>query len=329
MTDVPLIEARGLHKTFPGGVHAVDGLDLRLGAGETLGLVGESGCGKSTVARLLLRLIDPDEGMLYFRGEDLRAAGAARLRQMRRDMGIIFQDPFGSLNPRMTVSQLLAEPLVVHGIGNRAARAQRVSELLTLVGLLPEHAARYPHEFSGGQRQRIAIARALASRPALLVCDEPTSALDVSIQAQVLNLLGDLQHRLALGVLFVSHNLAAVRHLAPRVAVMYLGRVVEEAPREAIFSNPQHPYTQALISAVVDPGAPARGRIVLRGEVPSPANPPSGCGFRTRCLRAQRRCAEEKPYLTEQGPQHLAACHFPGQYTMAELERAGAVRAKS
>jgi oligopeptide/dipeptide ABC transporter ATP-binding protein len=324
VTNVPLIEARGLHKTFAGGVHAVDGVDLRLSAGETLGLVGESGCGKSTVARLLLRLIEPDEGILHFRGEDLRVAGAARLRQMRRDMGIVFQDPFGSLNPRMTVFQLLVEPLVVHSIGNRAARALRVSELLTLVGLLPEHADRYPHEFSGGQRQRIAIARALASRPALLVCDEPTSALDVSIQAQVLNLLGSLQHQLALSVLFVSHNLAAVRHLAPRVAVMYLGRVVEEAPREAIFSNPQHPYTQALISAVVDPGAPARRRIVLHGEVPSPANPPSGCGFRTRCLRAQRRCAEEKPYLTVQGPYHRVACHFPGQHTVVELERAGA-----
>jgi oligopeptide/dipeptide ABC transporter ATP-binding protein len=328
MNAAPLIEARGLHKTFPGGVHAVDGVDLQVRAGETLGLVGESGCGKSTMARLLLRLIEPDDGSLHFRGEDLRAAGTARLRELRRDMGIVFQDPFGSLNPRMNVAQLLTEPLVVHGIGNRAARAARVAELLKLVGLLPEHAARYPHEFSGGQRQRIAIARALASGPALLVCDEPTSALDVSIQAQVLNLLGDLQRQLGLGVLFVSHNLAAVRHLAPRVAVMYLGGVVEQAPRDAIFSNPQHPYTQALLSAVVDPGVPARRRIVLRGEVPSPANPPSGCGFRTRCLRAQRRCAEEKPQLTGQGPQHLAACHFPGQLTSAELERAAVARAE-
>jgi oligopeptide/dipeptide ABC transporter ATP-binding protein len=329
VTDATLIEARGLHKTFPGGLHAVDGVDLLLRSGETLGLVGESGCGKSTLARLLLRLIEPDEGALRFRGEDLRAAGTARLRQLRRDMGIVFQDPFGSLNPRMTVFQLLAEPLVVHGIGSRAARAERVSELLTLVGLLPEHAGRYPHEFSGGQRQRIAIARALASRPALLVCDEPTSALDVSIQAQVLNLLDGLQRQLGLGVLFVSHNLAAVRHLAPKVAVMYLGRVVEQAPRDAIFSNPQHPYTQALISAVVDPGLPARRRIVLRGEVPSPANPPSGCGFRTRCPRAQQRCAEEKPQLVEQGPQHLAACHFPGSSTSAELEWTEGAQARS
>jgi peptide/nickel transport system ATP-binding protein/oligopeptide transport system ATP-binding protein len=319
MIDAPLIEAHGLRKTFSGGVRAVDGVDLLLRAGETLGLVGESGCGKSTMARLLLRLIEPDDGILRFRGEDLRGARATRLRALRRSMGIVFQDPFGSLNPRMSVAQLLAEPLVVHRIGGRAVRAARVEELLRLVGLLPEHAARYPHEFSGGQRQRIAIARALASGPALLVCDEPTSALDVSIQAQVLNLLGELQRDLGLGVLFVSHNLAAVRHLAPRVAVMYLGRVVEQAPREAIFGDPQHPYTQALLSAVAEPGAPARRRIVLRGEVPSPANPPSGCRFRTRCPRACARCAEEEPLLTERASAHAVACHFPGQLTEAEL----------
>ncbi|WP_318987462.1 ABC transporter ATP-binding protein [Falsiroseomonas ponticola] len=307
-----LLVARDLRKTFAGGVRAVDGVDLSIGAGETLGLVGESGCGKSTLARLVLRLIEPDGGVLAFRGNDITHLPERAMRALRRDMGVVFQDPFGSLNPRMSVAQLLAEPLRVHGIGNGASRAARVSALLDLVGLLPEHAARYPHEFSGGQRQRIAIARALATEPAFLVCDEPTSALDVSIQAQVLNLLRELQERLGLACLFVSHNLAAVRHMAPRVAVMYLGQVVEEAPREAIFGAPQHPYTQALLSAVAEPGAARRQRIVLKGEVPSPADPPSGCRFRTRCPRAVTRCAAEVPALAELAPGHRVACHFPG-----------------
>ena len=314
----PLLLARDLRKSF-GTVRAVDGVSLALAPGETLGLVGESGCGKSTVARLLLRLVEPDGGELRFRGEDLRAATASRLRALRRHAGIVFQDPFGSLNPRMSVAALLAEPLVVHGVGDRTARRARVAELLALVGLLPDHADRFPHEFSGGQRQRIAIARALATAPSFLVLDEPTSALDVSVQAQILNLLRDLQARLGLATVFVSHNLAAVRNVAPRIAVMYLGRIVEEAPRDALFRAPQHPYTQALLSAVAEPGAPARRRIVLRGDVPNPAEPPSGCRFRTRCPRAQPRCAAEEPALSEVAPAAAVACHYPGPLTPAEL----------
>jgi oligopeptide/dipeptide ABC transporter ATP-binding protein len=317
-----LVEGVGLGKTFAGGVRAVDGVDVAIAPGETLGLVGESGCGKSTLARLLIRLIEPDAGALRFRGQDVTHLREGRMRALRRDMGIVFQDPFGSLNPRMSVGALVEEPMVVHGIGDRAARGARVEELLRLVGLLPEHAGRYPHEFSGGQRQRIAIARALATEPAFLVCDEPTSALDVSIQAQVLNLLSELQSRLGLGCLFVSHNLAAVRHMAPRVAVMYLGRIVEEAPRDAIFHAPQHPYTQALLSAAAEPGGARRTRIVLRGEVPSPADPPSGCRFRTRCPRAEARCAAEVPLLGQVAPGQRVACHFPGTLTAAEVARA-------
>jgi peptide/nickel transport system ATP-binding protein/oligopeptide transport system ATP-binding protein len=306
-----MIEAQDLAKTFAGGLRAVDGVSLAIAQAETLGLVGESGCGKSTLARLLLRLIEPDSGGIRLRGADFMTLSGAVLREARRDMGIVFQDPFGSLNPRMSVARLLAEPLVVHGIGGRAERAARVRELLALVGLAAEHATRYPHEFSGGQRQRIAIARALSAGPKFLVCDEPTSALDVSIQAQVLNLLSELQARFGLSMLFVSHNLGAVRQMAGRVAVMYLGRIVEEAARDDLFARPLHPYTSALLSAVSEPGV-VSARIVLKGDVPDPRNPPSGCRFRTRCPRAAPRCAEEVPVLAEHAAVHRVACHFPG-----------------
>jgi oligopeptide/dipeptide ABC transporter ATP-binding protein len=293
-----------------GAVRAVDGVSFHLDRGETLALVGESGCGKSTTARLVLRLIEPTAGTIRFEQEDITQLAGAELRARRRKMQIVFQDPYASLDPRMRVGTTLAEPMAVHGIGDVASRAARVAELLRLVGLAPYHAERFPHEFSGGQRQRIGIARALAVEPALMVCDEPVSALDVSIQAQVLNLLASLRDRLGLSYLFIAHDLAVVRHVADRVAVMYLGRIVETAPKRDLFAAPLHPYTQALLSAIPLPDPRARRvRLATEGEPPSPLNPPRGCHFHPRCPHATDRCREEAPALRALGPGHQVACH--------------------
>jgi oligopeptide transport system ATP-binding protein len=324
----PLLVVDDLVKHFPitsgvllkrriGSVKAVDGVSFDVAAGETLALVGESGCGKSTTARTLLRLLEPTSGRVVFDGEDVTAASRRRMTELRRDMQIVFQDPYASLNPRMTVRTILDEAFQIHGID----AGNRIPELLERVGLAPEHAARYPHEFSGGQRQRVGIARAIALNPRLVVLDEPVSALDVSIQAQVVNLLEELQDELGLTYLFIAHDLSVVRHISDRVAVMYLGHVVETADRDTLFERPAHPYTQALISAVPVPDPRkerARERIVITGDVPSPANPPSGCWFRTRCQKfahelteAERRaCVEEPPALVDRGHGHPAACHY-------------------
>jgi peptide/nickel transport system ATP-binding protein/oligopeptide transport system ATP-binding protein len=326
MSDV-LVSARGLEVHFPirsggvrrrtvGAVRAVDGVDLDVHRGETLGLVGESGCGKSTLGNALLRLVEPTGGSVRFDGTDVTGLGRRELRGLRRRAGMVFQDPFASLDPRRTVAQTVAEPLEVHGLrSGRGEIAARVGELLELVGLDPAVAGRYPHEFSGGQRQRVGIARALAGEPDFLVCDEAIASLDVSVQAQVLNLLRRLQRQLGLTVLFISHDLSAVRHVSDRIAVMYLGRIVEIGPASTVGSDPQMPYTQALLSAVPLPH-PARERerqrIVLTGDVPSPAAVPSGCRFRTRCPSAFDPCPTVDPALQEVGPSHLAACHLHG-----------------
>src|ERR1700754_2900669 len=315
-----LLEVDGLVKHFVADrsvfgtprayIKAVDGVSFTVEAGKTLALVGESGCGKSTVSRLVLRLIEPDAGTVRFEGRDLGALNANDLRAFRRDAQIIFQDPYASLNPRMTVSQILAEPLALHDLVPPSGRRERVAELLRLVGLEPRFARRYPHEFSGGQRQRIAIARALAVEPKLIICDEPVSALDVSIRSQILNLLRDLQDRLGLAYIFVSHDHAVVKHIADRVAVMNLGTIVEMADAQALFASPHHPYSRALLSAIPVPKPRAkRGRMILQGEMPSALNPPSGCRFHTRCPFVVDRCRTEVPKLLADGTGHATACH--------------------
>ncbi len=315
--SVPLLQVEGLVKHFPvrqglfgrarGAVQAVQGVSFTLQAGQTLGVVGESGCGKSTLGRLVLRLIEPTAGRIAFNGSDLGALDAAALRAQRRAMQIIFQDPYSSLNPRMTVGQTLAEPLRLHGL-HSGRYTERVAELLQTVGLATEHAQRYPHEFSGGQRQRIGIARALAVEPQLIVCDEAVSALDVSVQAQVVNLLQDLQQRLGIAYIFIAHDLAVVKHIASHIAVMYLGRIVELAPKDALFAAPRHPYTQALLAAIPEP-VPGGGldRVLLQGDVPSPTKPPVGCAFHTRCVHALPACQQAVPAL-ETSAGHGVAC---------------------
>jgi oligopeptide/dipeptide ABC transporter ATP-binding protein len=322
----PLVEVTGLKTWFPitsgilqrtvAHVRAVDGVDLAIRQGETLGLVGESGCGKSTLGRSILRLVEPTEGSVRFKGQEVTGLSGGAMRRMRREMAMIFQDPFASLDPRQTVGEIVGEPLDIHGLyQHRGERGERIQELLRVVGLNPEFANRYPHEFSGGQRQRVGIARALAVEPSFIVCDEPVSALDVSIQAQIINLLESLQEQFNLTFLFIAHDLSLVKHISDRIAVMYLGKVVELAGAGDLHRRPKHPYTGSLLSAIPIPDPRVerqRRRIILKGEVPSPVNPPSGCRFRTRCFKAQERCSEEVPPLDAvQLGDHQAACFFP------------------
>ncbi len=321
MATETLLEVTNLKKYFPikggvfsktiGYVYAVDDVSFTVAKGETLGLVGESGCGKSTTGRSILRLIEPTDGKIYFEGQDVTALDKNAMRSLRREMQIIFQDPYASLNPRMTVGSIIGEPLAIHKIARGSEKTERVASLLQKVGLRAEDMRKYPHEFSGGQRQRIGIARAIALNPKLIVCDEPVSALDVSIQAQVINLLEDLQEEFGLSYLFIAHNLNVVEHISDRVAVMYLGQIVELASDTDLYHDPQHPYTEALLSAVPIPDPTVKKkRIILEGDVPSPIDPPSGCHFHTRCMYKEKVCEEEAPEFKHIGGGHWVACHF-------------------
>jgi oligopeptide/dipeptide ABC transporter ATP-binding protein len=326
----PLLELEGVSKDFVLGtgflrggrtLRAVDRVDLTVAPGETLGIVGESGCGKTTLGRLILRLLTPTEGRITFAGRDITRMGERELRPLRRELQVVFQDPYSSLNPRLRVRDIIAEPLGNFGTPRRRVH-ERVAEVMAIVGLPAETMTRYPHAFSGGQRQRIGIARALAVAPRLIVCDEAVSALDVSIQAQILNLLQDIQAQLGLTLVFISHNLGVVRHISHRIAVMYLGRIVELAPEDALFADPLHPYTHALISAVPEPDPDAADtRVALVGEIPSPLDPPSGCVFHTRCPIARETCRSVPPELRETLPGRLVRCHFPGEISPGEIER--------
>ncbi|MFC8091394.1 ABC transporter ATP-binding protein [Streptomyces sp. NPDC057301] len=333
----PLLDVSGLTKHFPikggfpikrtvGAVQAVDGLDFQVGEGEALGLVGESGCGKSTTGRLITRLLEPTGGKISYRGQDITHAGRKQLAPVRSEIQMIFQDPYASLNPRQTVGKIISGPMEINDINPAGGREKRVRELLEIVGLNPEHYNRFPHEFSGGQRQRIGVARAMALEPKLIVADEPVSALDVSIQAQVVNLLQKVQQELGIAFVFIAHDLAVVRHFSQRVAVMYLGKIVEIADRDDLYGNPRHPYTRALLSAVPEATVDdtPRERIRLQGDVPSPINPPSGCRFRTRCWKATEKCSTEAPPLVQvegNKPGHLTACHYPETEDVAPAAR--------